>query len=241
MPHQWSIAFGIVSLLLLSGLGAATLPQALVITKPSVIRGSLDAQDFLNKGNDLYASKKYEEAIAAYEKAIQFKPDHANAWNNRGAALVELKRYDEALASSDKALQFKPDHANAWNNRGTALVELKRYDEALASSDKALQFEPDDAFEYPSQVVGTQLDLPLLNQFFCQLLTVVGAILLPQTPFQILDVFGLPTSFASTPRLFPQPSESFRFPPMYRLAHRLRVPVEVAGDFLHVPPLCIES
>ena len=207
MPHQWSIAFGIVSLLLLSGLGAATLPQALVITKPSVIRGSLDAQDFLNKGNDLYASKKYEEAIAAYEKAIQFKPDHANAWNNRGAALVELKRYDEALASSDKALQF----------------------------------EPDDAFEYPSQVVGTQLDLPLLNQFFCQLLTVVGAILLPQTPFQILDVFGLPTSFASTPRLFPQPSESFRFPPMYRLAHRLRVPVEVAGDFLHVPPLCIES
>jgi hypothetical protein len=28
---------------------------------------------------------------------------------------------------------------------------------------------------------------------------------------------------------------------MYCLAHRLRMPLKVVGDFLHVPPLSIES
>jgi tetratricopeptide (TPR) repeat protein len=87
--------------------------------------------------------KEYEEAIASFDKALQFKPDKNEAWYNRGYALGNLGRYEEAIASYDKVLQFKPDNDSAWNNRGAALFNLGRYEEAIASYDKALQFKPD--------------------------------------------------------------------------------------------------
>ncbi|WP_168535980.1 tetratricopeptide repeat protein [Anabaena sp. UHCC 0253] len=86
---------------------------------------------------------RYEEAIASFDKVLQFKPDNHDAWNNRGVALEKLGRYEEAIVSFDKALQFKPDDHDAWNNWGVALEKLGRYEEAIASYDQALQFKPD--------------------------------------------------------------------------------------------------
>lgn len=52
---------------------------------------------------------RYEEALAAYDKALEIKPDFHLAWYNRGNALGSLERYEEALISYDKALEFNPD------------------------------------------------------------------------------------------------------------------------------------
>ena len=82
--------------------------------------------------------KRYDEALASYDRALSLRPDFAEALNNRGNVLQELKRLDEALASYDRALTLRPDHAEALNNRGSALRELNRLDEALASYDRAL-------------------------------------------------------------------------------------------------------
>jgi tetratricopeptide (TPR) repeat protein len=71
--------------------------------------------------------QKYQEALASYDKAIQFKPDKHEAWYGRGIALRKLEQYQEAIASYDKAIQFKPDFYEAWLGRGVALAELKQY------------------------------------------------------------------------------------------------------------------
>jgi len=99
---------------------------------------------FFNVANGLEEPNHYEEAIASYDKAIEFKPDYPDAWYNRGAALGKLECFEEAIASYDQALVIKDDYLNAWNNRGTALYELGRYEEALASYDKALVIKDDD-------------------------------------------------------------------------------------------------
>ena len=87
--------------------------------------------------------KEYEQAIASYDQALEFKPDKHEAWTNRGIALVNLGRYEEAIASYDRALEFKPDLHQAWHNRGNALDNLGRYEEAIASYDRALEIKPD--------------------------------------------------------------------------------------------------
>jgi tetratricopeptide (TPR) repeat protein len=98
-----------------------------------------------NRGNALLELKRFDEALAGYDKALALKPDFAEAFNNRGKALQELKRF-EALASYDKALAFKPDYAEAhWNeallrlltgdfSRGWAKYEWRWRNESLAHS-----------------------------------------------------------------------------------------------------------
>ena len=60
--------------------------------------------------------KKIESALASYDKAIQIKPDYAEAYNNRGNVLLELKKIESAIESFDRAIQIKPNYAEAYTN-----------------------------------------------------------------------------------------------------------------------------
>ena len=64
---------------------------------------------WLDRGNVFFDLKRYDEAFAAYDKALSLKPDLEGAWLGRGNVFFELKRYDEAFAAYDKALLLKPD------------------------------------------------------------------------------------------------------------------------------------
>ena len=105
----------------------------------------LKPEDYLSRGDDFYQSNEYELALKACDKAIELKPDYADAWYNRGVILGKLGRYDEALKAFDKAIELKPDYADACNNRGVSLDKLGRYDEALKAYDKAIVLKPDYA------------------------------------------------------------------------------------------------
>jgi protein O-GlcNAc transferase len=98
-----------------------------------------------NRGVTLKELKRFEEALASYDRALTLRPDYAEALSNRGVTLHELRRFEEALASYDRALTLQPDLAEALSNRGNTLKELKRFEEALASYDRALKVRPDYA------------------------------------------------------------------------------------------------
>lgn len=49
-----------------------------------------DAEAWLKQGNDQYERGEFEEAIASYDKAIEFKPDNHEAWYGRGIAIRQL-------------------------------------------------------------------------------------------------------------------------------------------------------
>src|SRR6516165_8562644 len=48
--------------------------------------------------------RRYDEALASYDRALAARTKSAEALYNRGITLKELKRFDEALASYDRAL-----------------------------------------------------------------------------------------------------------------------------------------
>jgi tetratricopeptide (TPR) repeat protein len=89
--------------------------------------------------------RRFDEALASYDRALAVQRDHAGALCNRGVTLHELRRFNEALASYDRAVAMLPDYAEALFNRGVTLQELKRFEEALASYDRALASQPDQA------------------------------------------------------------------------------------------------
>src|SRR5208282_3900669 len=86
-----------------------------------------------------------DEAIVHYQKALQIKPDFAEAHINLGNALHQKGNVDEAITHYQKALQIEPDNPEAHNNLGNALFQKGSVDEAIVHYQRALQIEPDDA------------------------------------------------------------------------------------------------
>ena len=89
------------------------------------------AEDWYNGGTALSIQGKYDDAIKAYDEAINLDPNLAAAWDDKGNALNSLGRYDEAFKACDEAIRLDPKDAMAWGNKGNALNGLGKYDEAF--------------------------------------------------------------------------------------------------------------
>ncbi len=105
----------------------------------------LSAGDYAKQGDACFFENRYEDAIAAYNQALQIQPDLADTWNNRGVVLTRMQRYPEAIASYEQATTLRPNYPDAWNNRGVVLLELQKYQEAIGCYEQAIQAKPDYA------------------------------------------------------------------------------------------------
>jgi tetratricopeptide (TPR) repeat protein len=86
------------------------------------------AEALLNRGATLHELKRFDEALASYDRALMLWPDYAEALSNRGWTLHELKRFDEALASYDRALTLRPDYAEAHFNEACCRLLIGDFD-----------------------------------------------------------------------------------------------------------------
>jgi tetratricopeptide (TPR) repeat protein len=85
----------------------------------------------------------YQEALKAYDRAVQLRPDDAELWASRGTILHRLRRFDEAIADNSRAHALAPASPDICNNIGASLQLLCRDGEALPWFGKALALRPD--------------------------------------------------------------------------------------------------
>jgi protein O-GlcNAc transferase len=95
-----------------------------------------------NLGNALRDASKLDDAVLAYRRAVELKPDYADAHNNLGNALRETGDAAAALTSCARAIELKPGYAEAYNNLGNALKDLGELDAAIAAYGKAIGARP---------------------------------------------------------------------------------------------------
>ena len=81
------------------------------------------------------ARDAWEEARAAYEKALELAPDQGAVLNNFGMSKLNAGDFDGAAALFVRALEASPDLAVAETNLRLALALSGRYEEALAGVD----------------------------------------------------------------------------------------------------------
>lgn len=67
-------------------------------------------------GNALAAQRKYREAVAQYEKAIELRPDDVDAMQSLGACWIELGQIDKATLYLRRVLKLQPDNVIARQN-----------------------------------------------------------------------------------------------------------------------------
>ena len=120
--------------LALSSKGRASAPRVLTVD-----------QLHNNVGLDLARHGKFDEAVAEYQKALEIKPDYADAHNNLAAALAARGQIKEAVGHYQTALKIDPGYADAHNNLGNVLNSCGERDEAIAHYQRALEIKPDHA------------------------------------------------------------------------------------------------
>lgn len=125
---------------------------AILMTLCTSVLFAQDAKTYIYKGNQLYDQKKYKEAEADYQKAVQKNKMPLEGNFNLGDAMYKQKQFDNAaknftnIASSTNNPQIK---AGAYHNLGNSMLESKKYDESIEAYKKALLNNPkDDATRY---------------------------------------------------------------------------------------------
>ena len=98
-----------------------------------------------NLGFGLAQLGRHQEAVEAYERALEIEPDYGFAHNNLGNALNKVGKREEAIRHFRKALELDPTYAEAHHNLANVLVEENRLGEALEHSREAVRLRPDFA------------------------------------------------------------------------------------------------
>ena len=104
---------------------------------------SLQALKYYNQGNSLIEAEKYEEAISAFDVALSYRDDFAQAWSNKGFAQGKLNKHIEKFSSCQRATEVAPDFAEAWNCKGLARFDSEQYEQALEEYNKAIAVDPE--------------------------------------------------------------------------------------------------
>lgn len=79
-----------------------------------------------HRGDVMYELKRYPEAIASYEKAVQIDPQYARSMYSRGLLLAELGRDREALTAYNQALELYPDWKAVKESKQQILNKIQK-------------------------------------------------------------------------------------------------------------------
>jgi tetratricopeptide (TPR) repeat protein len=125
-------------------LGITALALLMLVSIAGVARFA-NSKDWNKEGVDLNSLGKYDEAIEAFDKAIEIDPHSSLAWYNKGNALYSLNKLDGAVKAYDKSIEINPKYPMAWNNKGVVLDNLNKHEEAIKAFDKAIEIDPQNS------------------------------------------------------------------------------------------------
>jgi tetratricopeptide (TPR) repeat protein len=105
------------------------------------------ADDNYVRGRNLHLARRYDEAIAAYQAALQADGNHVNARNGLATAYAEQRDFARAIPiwrelTRGATMASGPATAFLFGNLGHAYFLNGQYDEALVALEKACLLDP---------------------------------------------------------------------------------------------------
>jgi len=99
------------------------------------------AHELILRGEGLCALKKWDQAIAYLERALQLSPQNARAQFELATTHYLKGDQTRALLHFEKALALDPTHSLTWAHRAASLERAGRYREAMESCEQALALD----------------------------------------------------------------------------------------------------
>jgi tetratricopeptide (TPR) repeat protein len=129
----------------------------------------LDADDYLEQGQDLVEAKKYQEALISFRQALKLRPRFPEALYEIGWVYNEVEQYEAAIPPLQEALRYQPRYAEAFNELGYANRKLRKYSDAAENYRQAVAIKPNYALALfglgDSYYYGTKEYKPALDAY----------------------------------------------------------------------------
>lgn len=107
-----------------------------------------------DRGYEALAGSEPDEAIEAFQRAIQLKPEDAASHYGLGVAweessqLPEPEKAPKILAAFSRAVELDPKRIDAWRARGLRYAAENKWDKAVLDATKVIALQPKDAVGY---------------------------------------------------------------------------------------------
>ncbi len=101
------------------------------------------AHHYYELGNKLASDHKFEEAIEAYNEAVDIFPTLYEAIDHRGCAKMDLALYDSAVWDFKESLHIAPNMPIAQSNLAICYYRLGQYPQAQEEFEKYIQLQND--------------------------------------------------------------------------------------------------
>lgn len=112
-----------------------------------------DSRAFYNLGNALYEQGNYEDALAAYQRALEDKENQDlqfKSWHNSGNTLAQQQMYKEAVEAYKNALKLKPDDLETKQNLIRALRQMPPPQQQQQQQNQDQDQNQDESDQQPS-------------------------------------------------------------------------------------------
>jgi Flp pilus assembly protein TadD len=106
------------------------------------------AEDFFGQGSRLFAENKLDAAIAAFQRAVELRPDYARAWKGLGVAYASRGDFESAETPFRNACERQSSLQDACLYYGRTLYLLNRFQPAIAVLRRTVQREPNNTEGY---------------------------------------------------------------------------------------------
>ncbi|MFA5008693.1 MAG: tetratricopeptide repeat protein [Candidatus Omnitrophota bacterium] len=103
-----------------------------------------EAQEYFQKGINYFREKKYNDAIAEFEKALKVDPNLAEGYYGLGYAYCSKNQCEASLPYFKKAIELSPNYVDAYNGMAYAYNILGKYTDTISYYLKAEKLKADN-------------------------------------------------------------------------------------------------
>src|SRR5215475_16072429 len=97
------------------------------------------------KGNVVMVERRFDDAIAEFERALALEPNIAEAYGALGHVYVDIGQYEKAIEFFDKAIRLSPQNQQLavwYMGKGHAYFGLQHYDQAIEWARRSIAINP---------------------------------------------------------------------------------------------------
>ena len=100
-------------------------------------------QSLNNRGIALRELKRYDEALADFNRIEEIAPYYLRTYINRAGIYMRQSKFESAIKDFDTYLSFEPNDGDMLQGRGVAHYYLGNYQEALRDYDLSISLVSD--------------------------------------------------------------------------------------------------